>query len=71
MISTNKKNVCFTLPPTIIYESLDMVDVLKEYRRNNEIQKKVDKERIARILSPILLPEHRSKILKQNSYIHI
>jgi hypothetical protein len=41
---------------------LDLVDELKQYRRNNEIQRKADKERIERILSPILSSEHRYKI---------
>ena len=52
----------FNLTPTIIYEPLDLVDELKQYRRNNEIQRKADKERIERILSPILSSEHRNKI---------
>lgn len=62
MISTKKKKVYFNLTPTIIYELLDVVDELKQYRRNNEIQRKADKERIERILSPILSSEHRYKI---------
>jgi hypothetical protein len=62
MISTKKKRVYFNLTPTIIYEPLDLVDELKQYRRNNEIQRKADKERIERILSPILSSEHRNKI---------
>jgi hypothetical protein len=62
MISTKKKKVYFNLTPTIIYEPLDVVDELKQYRRNNEIQKKADKERMERILSPILSLEHRYKI---------
>jgi len=60
MISTKKKRVYFNLTPTIIYEPLDLVDELKQYRRNNEIQRKADKERIERILSPILSSEHRN-----------
>ena len=59
MISTKKKRVYVNLTPTIIYEPLDLVDELKQYRRNNEIQRKADKERIERILSPILSSEHR------------
>jgi hypothetical protein len=43
--------VYFNLTPTIIYEPLDVVDELKQYRRNNEIQRRADKERIERILS--------------------
>ena len=62
MISTKKKRVYFNLTPTIIYEPLDLVDELKQYRRNNEIQRKADKERIERILSPILSSEHGNKI---------
>ena len=62
MICATKKKVYFNLTPTIIYEPLDLVDELKQYRRNNEIQRKADKERIERILSPILSSEHRYKI---------
>ena len=62
MISTKKKRVYFNLTPTIIYDPVDMADELKQYRRNNEIQKKADKARIERILSPILSSEHRNKI---------
>ncbi len=62
MICATKKKVYFNLTPTIIYEPLDLVDELKQYRRNNEIQRKADKERIERILSPILSSEHRNKI---------
>jgi hypothetical protein len=46
-----------------------MADELKQYRRNNEIQKKADKARIERILSPILSLAHRYKIyMKLNMY---
>ncbi len=62
MISTKKKKVYFNLTPTIIYEPLDVVDELKQYRRNNELQRRADKERIERNLSPILSSEHRYKI---------
>ena len=69
MISTKKKRVYFNLTPTIIYDPVDMADELKQYRRNNEIQKKADKARIERILSPILSLAHRYKIyMKLNMY---
>jgi hypothetical protein len=46
MISTKKKKVYFNLTPTIIYEPLDVVDELKQYRINNEIQRRADKEKL-------------------------
>jgi hypothetical protein len=36
MISTKKKRVYFNLTPTIIYEPLDLVDELKQYRRTKK-----------------------------------
>jgi hypothetical protein len=69
MICATKKKVHFNLTPTIIYDPVDMADELKQYRRNNEIQKKADKARIERILSPILSLAHRYKIyMKLNMY---
>jgi hypothetical protein len=69
MICATKKKVYFNLTPTIIYDPVDMADELKQYRRNNEIQKKADKARIGRILSPILSLAHRYKIyMKLNMY---
>ena len=65
MMSTIKKSVCFNLTPTVIYDPLDLTDELQQYRRNDDLQRKADKARIERILSPILILEHRDKICKR------
>jgi hypothetical protein len=44
---------------------LDLTDELQQYRKNDELQRKADKARIERILSPILTLEHRDKISKR------
>ena len=65
MMSTIEKSVCFNLTPTVIYDPLDLTDELQQYRRNDDLQRKADKARIERILSPILTLEHRDKISKR------
>jgi hypothetical protein len=60
--SLKGKHVHFSLSPTIIYEPDDITEDLREYRKNNDLQKKADMARYTKLLTPILTLDHRRKI---------
>jgi hypothetical protein len=64
---TNKKKVSFDLIPTIyIEENEELSMMLQEARKSDYFQKQLDKLRMHNLLTPILSPEHREKIMLRN-----
>jgi ASC-1-like (ASCH) protein len=59
------KQLSFNSTPTIIYDPENLADDLREYRKSNIFQKKMDALRMEKLLSPILTVTHRLKIWKK------
>ena len=50
---------------TVIEEDPEEADDLREARKNGILRWKADKERVMRAISPVLTPEHRSKVFER------
>jgi hypothetical protein len=65
---SNKKKVSFDLTPTIyMEENEELSKMLQEARKSDYFQRQLDKLRMHNMLTPILSPEHRDKIMLRNN----
>lgn len=61
-MKANTKKVHFNNTPSIIFEPLDISYYLQLSRISNFNQKRADKDRMEKLLTPILTTEHRCKM---------
>ena len=62
---TNKKVVTFSEEVKIFYEPEGIAEDLQKARRNNDNERKADKDRMERLIGPILSSYHRENISKK------
>ena len=59
-----KKMVCFCDESQIINEPEELIEYLAMARKSDFQKRQIDKERMKRLLGPVLSKVHREKILK-------
>ena len=62
-----KKMVRFSDESQIINEPEELIEYLAMARKSDFLKRQMDKERMERLLGPVLSKVHREKILKNNS----